>query len=284
MTRTNEDAPACVRAGLTWPLLLGEERRTTHARGYPNIRRARVGAAESTLPRTAKRSTDITSTCSDLFRHHSLWLDRDLRFRARNAPWLSVPGTWSQARVRGRGCCESRGRCEAVETKVRPDVVRAGGSARPLGAARVMALCLPRLVIAADELGVGHADAHLRDGDSEGVSRQRSCAPLCAVSAAPSAAPPHRLHANQGRVQSSPPSRHPRCQSKTREERGLGTRGARGGTASGSVRGTHTYTPAPRQPPGEGLKPRARIICALAVEVPAVHHRATRERAPHDGA
>ena len=170
------------------------------------------------------------------------------------------------------------------ENKVRPDVVRAGGSARPLGAARVMALCLPRLVIAADELGVGHADAHLRDGDSEGVSRPRSCAPSCAVCAAPSAAPPHRLHANQGRVQSCPPSRHPRCQSNTREKGRLGTRGARGGTASGSVRGTHTYTPAPRQPPGDGLKPRARIICALAVDVPAVHHRATRERAPHDGA
>ena len=114
------------------------------------------------------------------------------------------------------------------------------GSARPLGAARVMALCLPRLVIAADELGVGHADAHLRDGDSEGVSRPRSCAPLCVVSAAPSAAPRHRLHANQGRVQTSPLSRHPRCQSKAREAGGLGTRGARGGTASGSVRGTHT--------------------------------------------
>ena len=32
------------------------------------------------------------------------------------------------------------------------------------------------------------------------------------------------------------------------------------------------------------MKPRERIICALAVDVPAMDHRATRERVPHDGA
>ena len=38
------------------------------------------------------------------------------------------------------------------------------GSARAIGAACVMALCLPRFIIVSHELGVANADAHLRNG------------------------------------------------------------------------------------------------------------------------
>ena len=43
------------------------------------------------------------------------------------------------------------------------------GGARLFGAACVMALCLPRLIVVPDELGVAIADAHLRNG--QGVSQ-----------------------------------------------------------------------------------------------------------------
>lgn len=74
----------------TWRLLWGGNgglpfEKNYEPGDYPIISRPRVGVAESTPPHTAKRSTDITSTCSDLFRHHSLWLDRDLRFRAQRS-------------------------------------------------------------------------------------------------------------------------------------------------------------------------------------------------------
>ena len=223
MTRRHEDAgPAHTRARRpNLAFTLGEERRTTGNR---------KGLAQYTS--SLGRSSGVyTPPHRQALNGHHLDLLRPLQAPLLVArPRPAVPRAQRSVTYRARHMVAGPSEGERLlrvarslrgsETKGRPDVVRAGGSARPLGAARVMALCLPRLVIAADELGVGHADAHLRDGDSEGVSRPRSCAPLCAVSAAPSAAPPHRLHANQGRVQTSPPSRHPRCQSKTREERG----------------------------------------------------------------
>ena len=56
-----------------------------------------------------------------------------------------------------------------------------------------------------------------------------------------------------------------------------GVRASGGGYEREGVRFacTYTYTPAPKHPLRDGLKPRARIIWALAVDVPATRDRAT---------
>ena len=77
-------------------------------------------------------------------------------------------------------------------------------------------------------------------------------------------------------MRSDPPYLHAHCQSVW--QRGYGRKGR---TASveldpdSSRSGTHTYTPAPKHPLRDGLKPRARIIWALAVDVPATRDRDT---------
>ena len=145
---------------------------------------------------------------------------------------------------------------------VRPCVVVWAGSARAIGAACVMALCLPRFIIVSHELGVANADAHLRNGKEVSHSSTlpslsqatpprlapslcRRPPPMLLIAGAPSAAPPHLLYDADSCMQIFPPCHRPRCRSEVREEGGYerarGTRvrrgvRTRGGTASGSIR------------------------------------------------